>query len=525
MGTPSNAAARASAVKLPIRPGPLGDERLAQLVGEGSERAFATIYERYHQRLYGYCYSVLRDRDDAYDALQSTLLRAFAALRRGQRDAPLRPWLFRIAHNEAISLIGRRRAVREPADTPESCVPSAEDRAGERARLALLVADLRQLSERERSVLLMRELSGLSHRDIAVALGISIHTVKHALFAARRSLGEFEEGRAMVCKDVRRSISYADGSVLPRARAHLRDCAACAAFAAAIPTRRADLQALAPPLPAVSAAGLLAGLHGAASTPAAGGGGGVAAAVAGKTAGAALAVKALAGVAVVAIAGASVTGAVSAVKHDANQRSVGQTTRLTRAGTVARHGQRPVGAHSSRGRHSGAPVDVPGGRPTGAISGAPVPSTGNASGTPGGSGALPNGASARELRPAREVGTASPTGNGSRRGGGRSGVAEYPRGSGARSVAGAKHGGGPGGRSGVAANDGSHGRPEGQSRAEGTPRNSGGTSVAEGHPGGPPASASETSPSTAAEAVSGPPQNTQGGQQPHSAAQAQPNRP
>lgn len=323
----------------------------------------------------------------------------------------------------------------------------------------------------------------------------------------------------MVCKDVRRSISYGDARVLPRARAHLRDCTACAAFAAAIPTRRADLQALSPPLPAVSAAGLLAGLHGAASTPAAGGGGGVAAGVAGKTAGAALAVKALVGVAVMAIAGASVTGAVSAVRHDASQRSAGQTTRTTRAGTAARRGQRPVGAHSSRGRHSGAPADVPGGRPMGAISGAPVPSTGNASGIPGGSGAPPSGASARQLRPAREVSRASRTGNGSRRGGGRSGVAGHPRGPGARSVAGAKHGGGT---SSVAANDGSHGHPDGQSSAAGDPGNSGGTSVAEGHPGGPPASATGTPPPTAAEGVSRSPHDTQGGQQPHSAAQAQP---
>ena len=171
------------------------------------------------------------------------------------------------------------------------CAPSAEDRAAQRARLVELADDLRALSERERSVLLMRELSGLSHQEIAVTLGISRHAVRHAIFAARRSLGEFAEGRTMVCKDVRIFISNGDARALARARArgHLRDCASCAAFAAAIPTRRADLQLLAPPLAPVLAAGLLASFHGGAS--ASGVGGGVAAGVTGQTVGAVFAAK------------------------------------------------------------------------------------------------------------------------------------------------------------------------------------------------------------------------------------------
>ena len=92
-----------------LRPPRLGDERLARLAARGSSRAFAAVYERYHQPLYRYCRSILRDESDAQDALQSTFTRALAALKRDQRIAPLRPWLFRIAHNESISLLRRRR--------------------------------------------------------------------------------------------------------------------------------------------------------------------------------------------------------------------------------------------------------------------------------------------------------------------------------------------------------------------------------------------------------------------------------
>jgi len=322
---------RVSAQELAVRPGLLGDERLARAVQRGNERAFATIYDRYHQRLYRYCYSLLRDRDDAYDALQSTLANAFAALRAGRRDAPLRPWLFRIAHNEAITVVRLRGRDLTPGDAVESCVPSAEDRAGERARLALLVRDLHELPERQRSALLMRELNGLSYRDIAIALGISAHTVKHTLLAARRSLGEFEEGRAQVCEDVRRSISHNEGRVLPRARAHLRDCAHCAAFAAAISERRADLRLLAPPLAPILATGLLSGLGATASAP--GAGGGLGAAVAGQATSAAFAAKALVGIAIVASASAGVAGAVGYVE--------GAHAQQARRAAPATHARRP----------------------------------------------------------------------------------------------------------------------------------------------------------------------------------------
>jgi RNA polymerase sigma factor (sigma-70 family) len=346
MGTRAHSL-RVYAGELAVRPGLLGDERLARSVARGDEGAFATIYDRYHQRLYRYCYSLLRDRDDAYDALQSTLANAFAALQAGRRDAPLRPWLFRIAHNEAITAMRLRGRDLHSGDVAESCVPSAEDRAGERARLALLVKDLQELPERQRSVLLMRELSGLSYRDIAIALGVSAHTVKHTLFAARRSLGECEEGRAMVCEDVRWSISQNEGRVLPRARAHLRDCAHCAAFAAAIPARRADLQLLAPPLAPILATGLLAGLAGTASAPSAGGG--LAAGVASQTMSAAFAAKALVGVAIVASAGAGVAGAVSYVN--------GAHAQPARRAVAATHARR-ASLHRSRtsGRSQGAPT-------------------------------------------------------------------------------------------------------------------------------------------------------------------------
>ncbi|MGI8801065.1 MAG: RNA polymerase sigma factor, partial [Solirubrobacteraceae bacterium] len=293
--------------------GMLGDDRLARAVGAGDERAFATLFARYHQPLYRYCRSLVGGEEDAQDALQATMLAALVALRRGQRDAPLRPWLYRIAHNESISLLRRRRPTDELADALASPSPSPEDHFAGRARLGMLVADLHELPERQRAALVMRELSDLSHEEIAAALAITPSAAKQSIFEARRGLQDFGEGRAMPCEAVLRLISDGDGRALRgrRVKAHLRDCQGCAAFAQAIPARRVELAAIAPPLAPLAASTLLVRVLGGGSAHGGGSGGGIAVAAAGKSAGGALAAKAVAGVAIVATAAAGATGALT----------------------------------------------------------------------------------------------------------------------------------------------------------------------------------------------------------------------
>jgi RNA polymerase sigma factor (sigma-70 family) len=329
---------------LPLALSHLSDERLARQVARGNERAFTALYERHHQALYRYCRSIVRDETDAQDALQSALAGALVALRRGARDAPLRPWLFRIAHNEAVSLLRRRRPVVELSEAVQQATPSAADRAFERDRLTSLVSDLGELGERQRGALVMRELSGLTHGEIALALGTSQGAAKQAIFEARQALMELAEGRSMACEEVRRKISDGDRRVLRtrRVRAHLRDCAGCAAFAAAIPTRRADLHALAPPLAPIAAAGLLGHAIGAGSSHGGGGAGWVVAGATGKSAGAALAVKAAVGVAILTTATVGVTRVLKPATHH-------------RAATVQTSGAPGAPSHpTARGDQAGA---------------------------------------------------------------------------------------------------------------------------------------------------------------------------
>jgi RNA polymerase sigma factor (sigma-70 family) len=271
--------AASSAIRLTPRAGirffPSSDARLVRLAAAGDERAFAAIYDRYHQELYRYCRAILGNGDEAQDALQSTMASALRSLPGESRRIELRPWLYRVAHNEAVSILRRRQPTVDADEVYLPREPAVDAAFESRERLRTLVADLATLPERQRSALVMREWSGLSHAEIAGALGTSEGAARQALYEARLALQELEEGRAMDCDPVRRALSDRDGRVLRgrKLRAHLRSCPRCRAFQAAIDSRAADLELLAPPLTAVAASGLLAGILGGGS-----GAGGVAAA-------------------------------------------------------------------------------------------------------------------------------------------------------------------------------------------------------------------------------------------------------
>lgn len=244
--------------------GMLTDRRLARLASKGDPAAFAAIYERHHQDLFRYCRSITGNGDDAGDALQSTMAAALRALRGDQRDIALRPWLFRIAHNESVSLVRRRASTYELTEASTPSTPGPHAAVVMRERIATLVTDLQTLPERQRGALVMRELNGLDYGEIAGALRISGGAARQAVYEARVALTALDDGRDMECDSVRRSLSGRDGRVLRgrRVRAHIRGCGACTDFGDALGRRRALLPSLLPPLPAAAGVAMLGGLLG-----------------------------------------------------------------------------------------------------------------------------------------------------------------------------------------------------------------------------------------------------------------------
>jgi RNA polymerase sigma factor (sigma-70 family) len=216
------------------------------MAARGDAEAFGTIYERHHQPLYRYCRSILGNDDDARDALHNTMAKAWEALRRDEPDVPLRAWLFRIAHNEALSLARGRRANRGLDEAQAISASTLEDTFALRQRLGELEADLAALPERQRSALVLRELCGLGHDEIAAVLVISSATARQAIYEARVGLHEAALGREMTCAAVQRVLSDGDGRTRRRRTVpgHLRSCQACSAFERLLRQRPGELAAL-----------------------------------------------------------------------------------------------------------------------------------------------------------------------------------------------------------------------------------------------------------------------------------------
>src|SRR6266545_3184936 len=187
----------------------LPDDRLARLAARGNQAAVATLYERHHQGLYRYCRSLLGRDEDAHDALQNTMVKAMSSLPGDEREMRIKPWLYRVAHNESITILRGRRPTRELDAAAEVAAPSGADPAI-REELRTLIADLGALPERQRGALVMRELSGLSYADIAAALDTSLAGAKQIVYEARVALHDLAEGREMDCEAVRTRISAAD---------------------------------------------------------------------------------------------------------------------------------------------------------------------------------------------------------------------------------------------------------------------------------------------------------------------------
>jgi RNA polymerase sigma factor (sigma-70 family) len=170
------------------------DGRLVRLVREGYESAFEEIVRRYRRPLDRFAAGMVGGRSE--DVTQDSFRKALEALRRGDAEVELRPWLYRIVRNTALNdLRDRPPAAAELVDDLVGGGRSAAAEAEERAEVAALTARLRALPEKQRAALVMRELEGMSHEEIADALGVSGGAARQAIArgraAVRSSFGAF----------------------------------------------------------------------------------------------------------------------------------------------------------------------------------------------------------------------------------------------------------------------------------------------------------------------------------------------
>jgi RNA polymerase sigma factor (sigma-70 family) len=194
-----------------------------------ADRRFEELFGRHRDALAGYCRTLVDDEDDVNDVLQNVALCVLLAFRRGVKPTRERAWLYRIAHNEAITLHRRRASADRAEQELRIASDSPELAALVKERLAETLEDVNALRNRPRQVLLMHELAGLSREEIAARLELSPETVSHDLSQARARVRADRAAREVPCESVRAILSDRDGRRRRTAeiRAHLRGCKAC----------------------------------------------------------------------------------------------------------------------------------------------------------------------------------------------------------------------------------------------------------------------------------------------------------
>src|SRR3954471_5407761 len=163
------------------------DERLVSLAGEGHERAFEAIVERYHALLERYA-ARLVGPSRGEDAVQQAFVNAHSYLiGHPDKAIELRPWLYRIVHNTALNTLRASRD-EQPLDELTERAPDGDDVIERRERLREALDAVAALPANQRDAILLRELEGRSHEEIAVALGLSTGAARQQIFRARAAL-------------------------------------------------------------------------------------------------------------------------------------------------------------------------------------------------------------------------------------------------------------------------------------------------------------------------------------------------
>ncbi len=190
--------------KASTRPSQEADEKLlVDALQSGNAQAFEELVRTNSARMLAVTRRILRNEEDARDAVQDAFLQGFQKIGSFQRGSLVSTWLHRIAVNAALMKLRSRR--RKPEEPLEPLLPSflpdghrvdpgpawsadADDEIDRRRLLSLVREQIDKLPESYRTVILLRDVEGLSTEEAAQALEIGIDAVKMRLHRARQGL-------------------------------------------------------------------------------------------------------------------------------------------------------------------------------------------------------------------------------------------------------------------------------------------------------------------------------------------------
>lgn len=179
------------------------DSKLIRLALKGDQSSFARLRQKYHDAIYNLIYRMIREKDEVEDLTQEAFIKAFASLASFNDEYAFSTWLYKIATNNCIDYIRRKKlhtfSIDKPIESKESDfsfeLPDSSNEPDQEMiatqRRKLLEDAINSLPPKYRQVIVMRHQEELEYQEIAQILKLPLGTVKAHIFRAREMLYKY----------------------------------------------------------------------------------------------------------------------------------------------------------------------------------------------------------------------------------------------------------------------------------------------------------------------------------------------
>lgn len=164
----------------------------------GDEEAFRLLVDRFQDKIFWTCLSIVNDRDDADDLTQEVFIEAFRSIRTFRSESALSTWIYRIAVNKSLNFVrlaGRKAffqsvGLLQIPDIPEKPVNFDQDHENmvQLQQKKIIWKAIKSLPEKQKAAFVLHKITELSYAEIAETLQISLSSVESLIFRAKRNL-------------------------------------------------------------------------------------------------------------------------------------------------------------------------------------------------------------------------------------------------------------------------------------------------------------------------------------------------
>ena len=172
------------------------DSEIKAIAQENMKWAVELTVEKYRARLYYHALCIVKDPQEAYDAVQEVFIKALREHRFFNEEFQMKAWLFRVTSNLCYNIVRDKRRRRqllnlreEEARPTEPALTSSKKVQNDQSHDSMMIA-LNKLSENHRKILILRYYEDLSYNEIAAVLQVKLGTVMSRLSRARNRLAQ-----------------------------------------------------------------------------------------------------------------------------------------------------------------------------------------------------------------------------------------------------------------------------------------------------------------------------------------------